>query len=109
MRKFIISLTSIATLTLAGVPVLGVAQAAHAAPVKVAVGDIDLARAGHAEVLQARTEAAVAQFCADRSQPQRLDLNARRACAAGVRAEIAEKFADRQRMASAAPIAVAVR
>lgn len=110
MRKFIISLTSIATLTLAAVPVMGIAQAAHAAEtVKIAVGDIDLSRPGDAERLEARTADAVNRFCSGRGTAQRLDLSARRACAAGIRAEVAEKFADRQRMALAAPIAVAVR
>ena len=44
MRKFIMSLTTVASLSLAAVPVLGLASTAHAAgPVaRIAVGDLDL-------------------------------------------------------------------
>ncbi|USQ96820.1 UrcA family protein [Caulobacter sp. RL271] len=67
MRKFIMSLTTVASLSLAAVPVLGLTQAANAAEgehsVRVAYGDLNLANPGHAKIFKARIETAANAFC----------------------------------------------
>ncbi|NGM51373.1 UrcA family protein [Caulobacter sp. 602-2] len=115
MRKFMISLTSIATLTLAAVPLIGIAQVAHAGEraVTVRVGDLNLASPADAAEFEARSKEAVKQFCGVRASKERLDLLSRRACANEVRAEINDKLSTQQRKALAsagklAPVAVAV-
>lgn len=115
MRKFMISLTTIATLTLAAVPLIGVTQAAHAGErtVTLKVGDLNLADPVDAAEFEARTNETVKQFCGVRASKERLDLLSRRACAIEVRAEINDKLSTQQRKALAsagklAPVAVAV-
>ncbi|KSB88086.1 hypothetical protein AS593_23755 [Caulobacter vibrioides] len=114
MRKFMISLTTIATLTLAAVPLIGITQAAHAGErtVTVRIGDLNLANPADAAEFEARSNQAVKQFCGVRASKERLDLLSRRACAIEVRAEINDKLSASQRKALAstghqAPIAVA--
>ncbi|PVM90942.1 UrcA family protein [Caulobacter endophyticus] len=114
MRKFMISLTTIATLTLAAVPLIGITQAAHAGerPVTVRVGDLNLANPADAAEFEARSSQAVQKFCRARASKERLDLLSRRACVIEVRAEINDKLSANQRKALAstghqAPIAVA--
>jgi len=114
MRKFMISLTSIATLTLAAVPLIGLTQAAHAAPVTVRVGDLNLANPADAAEFETRAADATKRFCRARANHERLDLMSRRACAIDVRDEINEKLSDKQRqalasVARATPVAVAAR
>ncbi len=65
MRKFIMSLTTVASLSLAFVPVLGLTQAANAADltVRVPYGDLNLANPTQAKIFKARVEAASETFC----------------------------------------------
>lgn len=114
MRKFMISLTTIATLTLAAVPLIGLTQAAHAGErtVTVRVGDLNLANPADAAEFETRAADATKRFCKARSNHERLDLLSRRACAIEVRAEINDKLSRKQRQALATaaraePVAVA--
>ena len=67
MREFILRLTGAASLTLAALPVLGLAQAAQAAPAepvaRVVVGDLDLSKPAQAAALEIRIRAAGTEFC----------------------------------------------
>ncbi len=67
MRKFIMSLTTVASLSLAAVPALGLTQAANAAEreqtVRIAYGDLNLANPAHAKIFKARVETAANDFC----------------------------------------------
>ncbi|PVM93231.1 UrcA family protein [Caulobacter radicis] len=114
MRKFMISLTTIATLTLAAVPLIGITQAAHAGErqVTVRVGDLNLADPADAAEFDARATDATKRFCRARAMKERLDLLSRRACSLEVRAEINDKLSVKQRKALASagratPVAVA--
>ncbi|MBI1684627.1 UrcA family protein [Caulobacter hibisci] len=116
MRKFMISLTSIATLTLAAVPVLGLTQAAHAGEraVTVRVGDLNLANPADAAEFESRADDATKRFCKAQARGQRLDLMSRRACTLEVQTEINEKLSSKQRQALASaqrltPVTVAAR
>ncbi len=84
------ALISAATLALAGLPILALAGAAHAAPVVVQVSDINLNSASGQRVLDERTQVAAQTFCAHRSPMHATDT---RACVAGVQAEVIEKAA----------------
>jgi UrcA family protein len=116
MRKFMISLTSIATLTLAAVPLIGIAQVAHAGErtVTVLVGDLNLANPADAAEFETRATEATNRFCRARASQERLDMMSRRACKIEVRAEINDKLSKQQRQAlasaaHASPVAVAAR
>ncbi|MBO9709273.1 MAG: UrcA family protein [Caulobacter sp.] len=66
MRKFITSLTTVATLTLAAVPALGVLQAAHAAEpttATVSLLGLDLSKPAQAAEFSARVDAAAQDVC----------------------------------------------
>lgn len=65
MRKFIISLTTIASLSLAAVPILGLASAAQAAePVaRIKVGDLNLRDPAQAAQFHARVKTEGAELC----------------------------------------------
>ena len=81
---------SAATLALAGLPILALAGAAHAAPVGVQVSDLNLNSASGQRVLEERTQVAAQTFCARRAPMHAAD---KRACIAGVQAEVIEKAA----------------
>lgn len=65
MRKFIMSLTTVASLSLAAVPILGLTQAANAAEptARIAYGDLNLADPAQAAIFKARVEVAADQLC----------------------------------------------
>ena len=65
MRKFITSLTAVATVTLAAVPALGLLQAAHAAEptARILVGDLNLSDPAQAAVFQTRVDAQGQALC----------------------------------------------
>jgi UrcA family protein len=68
MRKFITSLTTVATLTLAAVPALGLLQSAHAAEptATVSLAGLNLSNPAHAAEFKARVEAAADSVCNER-------------------------------------------
>ena len=90
MSKIAPAFISAATLALAGLPILALAGAAHAAPVSVQVGDLNLNSATGQRVLEERTQIAAQTFC-HRSQSSHVVDS--RACVAGVQAEVVEKAA----------------
>ncbi|MFZ0267194.1 UrcA family protein [Caulobacter sp.] len=65
MRKFFTSLTTVATLTLAAVPALGLLQAAHAAEptATVSLAGLNLSNPAHAAEFQARIDTAADSVC----------------------------------------------
>lgn len=104
MRKFILRLTGAASLALAALPVLGLAQAAQAQPVqpvaRVVVGDLDLSKPAQAAVLNSRIRAAGTEFCKARESIDTGRGNIPRAsCLAFVRAEMLQQLPKAQRQA----------
>lgn len=100
MRKFIIRLTGVASLALAALPVLGLAQAAQAAePVaRVAIGDLDLSKPAQATVLEARIQTAGAQLCKTREANDNARSSIHRAaCVGQVREEVLRQLQPAQR------------
>ena len=65
MRKFIMSVTTVASLSLAAVPILGLTQAANAAEptARIAYGDLNLADSAQAAIFKARVETAATKLC----------------------------------------------
>jgi len=90
VSKFSPAFASAATLALAGLPIFALAGAAHAAPVGVQVGDLNLNTVSGQRVLEQRTQIAAQAFCNQQSPTHVVD---RRACRAGVEAEVIEKAA----------------
>lgn len=109
MRKFIMSLTTVASLSLAAVPILGLTQAANAAErelaVRVAYGDLDLSNPAQAAVFRARAEAAGESLC--RAKLRQGDLGMTfRGCVAQTQREAQNLLpkTHRQALAHAAPV-----
>jgi UrcA family protein len=65
MRKFMTSLTAVATVTLAAVPALGLLQAAHAAEptATVSLVGLNLSNPAHAAEFKARVDGAADRVC----------------------------------------------
>lgn len=65
MRKFITSLTAVATVTLAAVPALGLLQAAHAAEptARILVGDLNLNDPAQVVVFETRVDTQGKALC----------------------------------------------
>lgn len=105
MRKFVTRIATVASLTLAAVPALGLTQAASAAPrepvARVAFGDLNLANPTQAKIFKARVEAAGQQLC-----QQKLDTGNLATtmfdCRASVRREIDRQLPAAQQEALAA-------
>ena len=68
MRKFMTTLTAVATVTLAAVPALGLLQAAHAAEptASVSLVGLNLSNPAHAAEFKARVETAADSVCRER-------------------------------------------
>jgi UrcA family protein len=90
VSKFSPALISAATLALAGLPMLALAGAAHAAPVGIQVGDLNLNSASGQRTLEQRAQLAAQTFCHSRQSDHVIDS---RACVVGVQAEVVEKAA----------------
>ena len=82
MSKFSPAIISAATLALAG--------AAHAAPVGIQVGDLNLNSASGQRTLDERAQIAAQTFCHSKQAQHVVDS---RACIVGVQAEVVEKAA----------------
>ena len=115
MRKFIMSLTTVASLSLAAVPVLGLTQAAHAGEpqARVAVGDLNLSNPAQAAVFKVRVDNAAKTLCRAkiRNNTARLSYGA---CTTEIRREVDYKLSASQRKAlqvaaRAAPVEMAAR
>ncbi|MCY1645610.1 UrcA family protein [Caulobacter sp. SL161] len=79
MRKFIMSLTTVATLSLAAVPVLGLTQAANASEsdprVSIAVSDLNLSNPAQAALFKARVQQAGETLCRAKLRNNTLDMS----------------------------------
>jgi UrcA family protein len=83
-------IAGLATLALAALPIAALATGAHAAPVAVKVGDLNLNSADGLQTFHQRTEAAASTYC--RTTQRGIRLNEMKACKASVRAEMAAKL-----------------
>ncbi|ADG09133.1 UrcA family protein [Caulobacter segnis] len=105
MRKFIMSFTTVASLSLAAVPVLGLTQAANAAEpvVRVSYSDLNLSNPAQAAVFKVRIETAGETLCRAKLRSGDLDMPFR-GCVAEVHREVERQLpkAQRQALASAA-------
>jgi UrcA family protein len=103
MRKFIMSITTVASLSLAAVPILGLTQAANAAePVaRVSYSDLNLSNPAQAAIFKARIETAGEQLCrAKLRSDEGLDMPLR-ACVSEVHREVERQLPKTQRQALA--------
>lgn len=100
MRKFIMSLTTVASLSLAAVPILGLTQAANAAEpaARIAYGDLNLANPAHAKIFKARVETAGQDLCRSMMRQGQLSLPVR-ACVANAHREAQSQLPQAQRQA----------
>ncbi len=100
MRKFIMSLTTVASLSLAAVPVLGLTQAANAAErsdtVRIAYGDLNLANPSQAKLFKARVESAGEDLCMTKLRNGEL-MTTLRGCVGEVHREVERQLPNTQR------------
>ncbi|MDI1365315.1 MAG: UrcA family protein [bacterium] len=115
MRKFIMSLTTVASLSLAAIPVLGLAQSANAGELqaRIPVGDLTLSNAGQAAVFNARVDNAAETLCSAKARNNQLDM-AFNDCRLAVRLEVDRQLSSSQRQAlrvaaRATPVEMAAR
>ncbi|PTS88495.1 MULTISPECIES: UrcA family protein [unclassified Caulobacter] len=100
MRKFMTSLTTVAALSLAAIPVLGLTQAANAAePVaRISVGDLNLSNPAQAALFKARVETAANALCRAKARNHSLDMP-HGVCVAEVGREVSRNLTSPQRKA----------
>ena len=79
MRKFIMSLTTVASLSLAAVPVLGLTQAASAAErdmsITVSFADLNLSNPAQAALFKARVQEAGETVCRAKARNNQLEMS----------------------------------
>lgn len=103
MSRFIVRISTLAVLSLAALPALGLTQAAQAAtaqsksgkpPVlaKIAVADLDLSRPDDARLFKARIDAAGVAVCDARVRAERLDRWSAKACLLDIQDEVQSKL-----------------
>jgi UrcA family protein len=105
MRKFIMSLTTVASLSLAFVPVVGLTQAANAAErdtsaVSIPVADLDLSNPAQAKIFKARVDAASQTVCHAKFRRGELQSTIR-ACVVASHHEAEDQLSMKQRKALA--------
>jgi UrcA family protein len=100
MRKFIMSLTTVASLSLAAVPILGLTQAANAAELqaRIVVGDLNLSSPAQAAIFKARVDQAADEMCRAKVRKDRHDMPFG-ACVSEVGREVARQLSSPQRHA----------
>ena len=117
MRKFIMSLTTVASLSLAFVPVVGLTQAANAAErdasaVSIPVADLDLSNPAEAKIFKARVDAASKTVCRAKFRSGELQSTIR-FCVVAVNHEAESQLSAKQRraltQARATPVEMAAR
>lgn len=117
MRKFIMSLTTVASLSLAAVPILGLTQAANAAErgesaVSIPVADLDLSNPAQAKIFKARVDAASQTVCHAKFRRGELSSTVR-ACIVATHHEAEDQLSQKQRKALAqartTPVEMAAR
>ncbi len=99
MRKFFTSLTTVATLTLAAVPALGLLQAAHAAEptARILVGDLDLRSPAGAAIFDARVDAQSQALCDQITRHNAVSGMRRNECVNQVRLDVQRQLSSAQR------------
>ncbi len=99
MRKFIMSLTTVASLSLAAVPVLGLTQAANAAErvARVAYGDLNLVNPSQAKIFKARVDAASEDMCRAKLRSGDLSGMTYRGCVVAFQREVDRQLPTAQR------------
>ena len=116
MRKFITSLTTAATLSLAVVPTLGLLQAAHAAEPSATISlvGLNLSNPAHAAEYADRVEAAADRVCRERARANPGGDFTIAGCKFAARRQADAQLSQTQRQglqttARAAPVAIATR
>jgi len=116
MRKFMTSLTAVATVTLAAVPALGLLQAAHAAEptATVSLAGLNLSNPAHAAEFQARVDAAADGVCREMVRGNPSGDFTITGCKIAARKQAAAQLSKTQReglqmAARATPVSVAAR
>ena len=114
MRKFMTSLTAVATVTLAAVPALGLLQAAHAAEptATVSYAGLNLSNPAHAAEFAARVDATGSRLCRDMARGNPAGEFTIAGCKVAVRKQAAAQLTKTQRQglemaARATPVTVA--
>ncbi|MDB5465430.1 MAG: hypothetical protein JWQ46_192 [Phenylobacterium sp.] len=87
MSNFAARIAGLATLALAALPMVALTTAAHAAPVRVQVADLNLASAAGEATFNGRVRSAANQMC---GAERNLSMQAR--CRTAIRAEVQEKL-----------------
>jgi len=115
MHKFIMSLTTVASLSLAAIPVLGLTQAANAGELqaRIAVSDLNLSNPGQAALFKARVDNAAQTLCSARARDNTLRYSFND-CRVSVQREVHGQLSTSQRKAlkfaaSAAPVEMAAQ
>lgn len=100
MRKFIMSLTTVASLSLAAIPVLGLAQAANATELqaRISVSDLNLSNPAQAAEFKARVDAAAQSLCSAQARNNAAHTFYG-ACATEVRRDVERQLSAPQRKA----------
>lgn len=100
MRKFIMSLTTVASLSLAAIPVLGLTQTANAGELqaRIPIGDLTLSNAGQAAVFKARVDNAAKALCHAKARSNQLDMSFND-CRVAVRLDVNRQLSSSQRQA----------
>jgi len=116
MRKFMTSLTAVATLTLAAVPALGLLQAAHAAEpaATISLVGLDLSNPAHAAEFSARVDDAAERVCRQHARANLTGDFTIAGCKVAAHKQAAAQLSKTQReglqmAARANPVAVAAR
>ena len=116
MRKFMTSLTAVATVTLAAVPALGLLQAAHAEDrsATVSLVGLNLSNPAHAAEFAARVEAAADSVCGDMARTNPSGDFTIAGCKVAARKQADAQLSSTQRQnlrmaARATPVAFAAR
>jgi len=104
MSSFANRLAGLATLALAALPIAALTTAAHAAPYRLPVADLNLASPAGAAKFESRVRMAVNAFCADQRQ-----IGVRSSCQAAVRSEIHDKLGPVQQARLAGAMSLAAR
>jgi UrcA family protein len=116
MRKFMTSLTTVATLTLAAVPALGLLQAAHAAEptATVSLAGLNLSNPAHAAEFLTRVDAAAEKVCSAKARTNPTGDFTMAGCKYAIRDQAASQLSGTQRQSlhlasRATPVSVASR
>jgi UrcA family protein len=92
MTNAVSRIAGLATLALAALPIAALATGAHAGPIAVKVGDLNLNSADGLAAFHQRTETAATRYCRA-TVPVMTHINAMASCRTAVRAEMASKMA----------------